>query len=95
MLKVREAVVEDAAVLWRAEAETAATPGQLISTPEELDLRTFDVARAHDSVAELDNDAPSLRGRVLTRYRQPWADERCRRTGLLQPHGPTMMPPHS
>jgi len=48
MLKVREAVVEDAAVLWRAEVETAAMPGQLLSTPEELDLRAFEskIARA-------------------------------------------------
>jgi len=42
MLKIREAVVEDAAILWRAEAETAETSGQLVSMPEELELRTFE-----------------------------------------------------
>jgi len=63
MLKVREAVVEDAAVLWRAEAETAANPGQLISTPEELDLGSFErkiagaIGRGTYVVAEVDGVA--------------------------------------
>jgi len=40
-LKVRNATVEDAVVLWEAEAETAKTPGHLVSRPHELRQDAF------------------------------------------------------
>jgi len=38
---IRSATPEDAAALWRAEVETASSPGQLISRPNELVLSAF------------------------------------------------------
>jgi len=38
---IRRATQEDAAALWRAEVETARTPGQLVSRPDELVLGAF------------------------------------------------------
>jgi RimJ/RimL family protein N-acetyltransferase len=38
---IRNAVAEDATVLWEAEVETAKIPGRLISRPDELALTAF------------------------------------------------------
>lgn len=38
---IRKANIDDAAVLWRAEAEIAKTPGRLLSLPNELTLEAF------------------------------------------------------
>jgi ribosomal protein S18 acetylase RimI-like enzyme len=38
---IRTATTDDAPVLWRAEVETAAIPGRLVSRPDELALDAF------------------------------------------------------
>jgi putative acetyltransferase len=42
MMKIRAATVEDAPLLWKAEVETAGTPGRLVSRPHELLLEAFE-----------------------------------------------------
>lgn len=56
--RIREATIDDAQTLASAEAETARTPGFLVSLPEELAASAF-AAR----IAEL--EAPGLRGRYV------------------------------
>ncbi len=56
--RIRAATVEDAATLAAAEAETARTPGLLVSRPEELNASTFATR-----IAEL--EAPGHRGRYI------------------------------
>jgi ribosomal protein S18 acetylase RimI-like enzyme len=43
MVKIRPGTVEDAALLWKAEVETARTAGRLVSRPHELLLEAFQV----------------------------------------------------
>ena len=41
MVKIRPGTIEDAALLWQAEVETARTAGRLVSRPHELLLEAF------------------------------------------------------
>jgi len=41
MVRIRPGTVEDAALLWQAEVETARTAGRLVSRPHELLLEAF------------------------------------------------------
>src|SRR5258706_15706756 len=41
MVRIRPGTVEDAALLWKAEVETARTAGRLVSRPHELLLEAF------------------------------------------------------
>jgi hypothetical protein len=42
MVRIRPGTVEDAPLLWKAEVETARTPGRLVSRPHELLLEAFE-----------------------------------------------------
>jgi RimJ/RimL family protein N-acetyltransferase len=42
MIRIRPAIVADAAAIWRAEMETAEIPGRLASRPHELQLAAFE-----------------------------------------------------
>ncbi|HEX4337285.1 MAG TPA: GNAT family N-acetyltransferase [Polyangiaceae bacterium] len=42
MIQIRQATIGDATALWKAEVETAQTPGRLVSRPQELTLASFE-----------------------------------------------------
>jgi RimJ/RimL family protein N-acetyltransferase len=42
MIQIRPAAIGDATALWKAEVETAQTPGRLVSRPQELTLASFE-----------------------------------------------------
>jgi GNAT superfamily N-acetyltransferase len=44
MVRIRPGTVEDAALLWKAEVETAGTAGRLVSRPHELRLEAASLA---------------------------------------------------